>query len=95
MKKLGDLLNSQNLDNKLSREEERKNILDTCWTVCMGEACSSHTNRLDLKNGVLTVFVDSQVWQQELMLNNRKKMASDMARETGFTIVDVRIKTGG
>ena len=95
MKKLGDLLNSRNIEQKLSKEESKKKLLETGWQTCMGKACSSHTNRLNVRNGILTVFMDSQVWQQEIMFAERKKIVSEMTRETGLNIVDVKIKTGG
>jgi hypothetical protein len=95
MKKIGDLLKTGKVEQKISREEKRNELLDTCWRVCMGEACSSHTKRLCVKDGKLTVFMDSQAWQQELMFTDKQEIVDKMARETGLIIVDVKIKTGG
>ena len=51
----------------LSREDVQER-----WTALVGATASKHTRPASLRRGVLTVFVDSSGWMQEMSLRKRK-----------------------
>ena len=51
----------------LSREDVQER-----WTALVGTTASKHTRPASLRRGVLSVFVDSSGWMQEMSLRKRK-----------------------
>ena len=94
MLNIGERLTRQNLKEKLSVDAEQKDSLREAWKNIMGEPCVRHTVDITCRNGVLFVTVDSQVWQQELLMHNQKELAARMAAAAGRTIVKIKIKAG-
>jgi hypothetical protein len=94
MKKLSDLIQQKGIERNISKQSNRNEKLLTAWETVSGDSARNHTVSIRLRNGICTVYMDSSVWQQELLLRDRKETAEQMARETGKTIIDVRIKTG-
>lgn len=93
--KLGDLLQKADILKRVDIEEDRFTRLMEAWQKISGTSCAGHTKDLVLKNGILTVTVDSQVWQQELMMQNMGDWAKGMAAASGLNIVKIKITTGG
>ena len=44
------------------------------WKTVVGTAASKHTRPAALRKGVLTVFVDSSGWMQQMALQKRKTL---------------------
>ena len=49
-----------------------KEDIEEQWKTLMGPAGSRHSRPASLRKGVLTVFVDSSGWMQEMSLRKRK-----------------------
>ena len=49
-----------------------KEDIEEQWKVFVGPAGAKHTRPASLRKGVLTVFVDSSGWMQEMSLQKRK-----------------------
>ena len=93
MKSLGDLLSSAKIVKKIDKKSERRERLFEAWGEIKDKACLEHTKKLFLKNGVLYITMDSQVWQQELLFQDEKEIVDKMKQISGFNIVKLRIKT--
>ena len=94
MKNVHDLLKKQKLKEKLSRRTRKEEALFTAWEDTAGRKCNDHTSHLTLLNGILSVYMDSPVWRQELMMSDLNRLAEKMESRTGFTIAEIRIRTG-
>lgn len=95
MKKIGDIFTGNKTGEKLQRRKKKDDKLFSSWQKLAGEACSAHTVRLTLKNGVLYVYLDSPTWRQELILKDTKRLAERMERQSGYTIARIKVRTGG
>lgn len=95
MKKIGDILNIQNIPEKISKQEKQSDQLARAWKSVMGKECGNHTRQLALKNGILHILVDTKVWQQELLLTGKEYIVEQMKNKTGNNIIDIKIKAGG
>jgi predicted nucleic acid-binding Zn ribbon protein len=49
-----------------------KEDIEGQWKEIVGEVAAKHTRPASLRKGVLTVFVDSSGWTQEMTLRKRK-----------------------
>ena len=95
MKNIEDIFNVLNIEEKVDKEEKRNTILKNAWKSVAGEACFAHTDTVATRNGILYITMDSQVWQQELMLQQTSELATAMTDASGITIVKLRITAGG
>jgi len=95
MKKLGDILNLQNISDEIVKQDKKENLLVNAWEAAMGSDCSSHTKKIVLNNGILSIIVDSQVWRQELLLTGKEFIIEKMKQEINKNIIDIKIKAGG
>jgi predicted nucleic acid-binding Zn ribbon protein len=58
---------------KLEREKTlSKEDVEERWKEIAGVGAAKHTRPVTLRKEVLTVFVDSSTWMQEMSLNKRK-----------------------
>ena len=46
--------------------------IETQWKTLAGNAAAKHTRPAALRKGILTVFVDSSAWIQQMTLQKRK-----------------------
>ena len=54
-------------DKTISRED-----VEERWKTLVGAAAAKHTRPASLRKGILTVFVDTSGWMQEMSLQKRK-----------------------
>jgi len=95
MKRIGEIFSGNRTEEKLLKRKKRDDRLFSSWQKVAGDACGAHTVRVTLKNGVLYVYLDSQTWRQELMLQDTKMLAENMEKHTGYTIAHIKVRTGG
>ena len=58
---------------KLESEKSfSKEDIEQQWKTLVGEKAAKHTRPAALRKGVLTVFVDTSGWTQEMFLQKRK-----------------------
>jgi len=68
-------------------------VLAEEWPSLVGDAVAAHTRPGRFENKVLTVFVDSAVWLNELSRYGRKKMLENLQKRFGADrIADVRMQ---
>ena len=68
---IGDIVKA--LFEKLEREKTiTKEDIEGRWKEIAGESGSKHTRPAALRKGILTVFVDSSGWFQEMTIQKRK-----------------------
>lgn len=95
MRSIGEVIASKNIITRLHKKDIRREILLKAWEQIKGNHWKEHTENVALKNGVLCITLDSQLWQQELSFHDTDTMVKAMAEKTGFTIVKIKIKAGG
>jgi predicted nucleic acid-binding Zn ribbon protein len=94
-KSIGDILRAQHLPEQAKKKEDRAQKLKDGWKKTMGDACAEHTEDIRLEHGVLRVRMDSQLWQQELLMQDQGDIARRMAEATKLNVVDLKIRAGG
>ena len=95
MKKLGDILNLQNIPEEISEQEKKSDKLKESWQSAIGIECAEHTSDISFKNGTLYITMENKVWQQELLLTGKNEIIEKMKQATGKNIIDIKIKAGG
>jgi len=72
---LGDLLKASGLMDSLAGS-----VLRSAWLRTTGGEVSKHTRVVGVRNGVLTVEVDSEPWLHELSAFYKESILSDLQR---------------
>ena len=68
---IGDILKTVFAKIESGKTLTREDVQER-WTTVVGTTASKHTRPATLRKGVLTVFVDSSGWMQEMSLRKRK-----------------------
>ena len=86
------------LQDVFSRLESEKDLsqeaIESSWKGLAGAGGHGHSKPMSLRKGVLTVFVDSSVWMQELSLRKRALVKGLKRRFGKDRISEIHFKMG-